>query len=73
MRALAEELPPICETWKVVSLPAGASFQPMVKVMPFCSAVTVWAYVAESSVASLSPASAAVVDGTSRLASAVLA
>ena len=37
------ELPPVCVTWNVVAVPAGALSQPSVNVTPFCSAVAVWA------------------------------
>mgnify|MGYP004514275329 CR=1 FL=1 len=43
MRAFAAELPPVCVTWNVVAVPAGALSQPSVNVTPFCSAVAVWA------------------------------
>ena len=43
MWALAAEVPPVCVTWSVVAVPAGALSQPTVNVTPFCSAVAVWA------------------------------
>ena len=46
MRALAWAEPPDWVMWKVVAVPAGASFQATVKVTPFWVAVAVWAYAA---------------------------
>ncbi len=43
MRALAWDEPLAWVTWKVVAVPAGASFQETVKVTPFRIAVAVWA------------------------------
>ena len=39
MRALARDEPLSWVTWKVVAVPAGASFQETVKVTPFWVAV----------------------------------
>lgn len=43
MRALAWDEPLAWVTWKVVAVPAGASFHETVKVTPFWVAVAVWA------------------------------
>ena len=43
MRALAWDEPPAWVTWKVVAVPAGASFHETVKVTPFWVAVALWA------------------------------
>ena len=44
MRALALDEPPAWVTWKVVAVPAGASFHETVKVTPFWVAVAEWAW-----------------------------
>ena len=43
MRALAWDEPLVWVTWKVVAVPAGASFHETVKVTPFWVAVAEWA------------------------------
>ncbi len=43
MRALAWDEPLTWVTWKVVAVPAGASFHETVKVTPFWVAVAEWA------------------------------
>lgn len=45
MRALAWDEPLVWVTWKVVAVPAGASFHETVKVTPFWVAVAEWASV----------------------------
>ena len=45
MRALAWDEPLVWVTWKVVAVPAGASFHETVKVTPFWVAVAEWAKV----------------------------
>lgn len=44
MRALAWDEPLVWVTWKVVAVPAGASFHDTVKVTPFWVAVVLWAW-----------------------------
>lgn len=43
MRALTWDEPLVWVTWKVVAVPAGASFRETVKVTPFWVAVAEWA------------------------------
>ena len=43
MRTLARDEPLVWVTWKVVAVPAGASFHETLKVTPFWVAVTEWA------------------------------
>lgn len=45
MRALAWDEPLVWVTWKVVAVPAGASFHEAVKVTPFWVVVAEWASV----------------------------
>lgn len=44
MRALSWDDPLVWVTWKVVAVPAGASFHETVKVTPFWVAVAEWAW-----------------------------